>query len=142
MQNITADLGTVETQTTVNKNSVESNTGNTHIGIIQELQKEKDALERRLRDAEENCESFEKKLRETTTDFEDLKQNLEEAEQIELQNDALVQRLQAMSEELAEAEKLKERFEANASALRHKDELVRIYGIVALVFPFVHLSWY
>ncbi len=136
------DDSAVETQTTPNTNSAESGTDNTRMNINQKLQTEKEELEQRLREAEENCHAFEKKLQETKMDFEGVKQNLREAEQIELQNEALVNRLQSMSEELAEAEKLKKTIEAKDSALRHKDELVRIYAAVDLLFFFMYLSLY
>ena len=78
-----------------------------------------------MRDAEENCNTFEKELQETNMELGGLKQNLEEAEQIELQNEALVTRLQSMSEELADTEKLQERLKANESEIIIKDKLVR-----------------
>jgi len=107
-----------------------------HPTAYQELQLENRALERRLRDAEENCNTFEKELQETNMELGGLKQNLEEAEQIELQNEALVTRLQSMSEELAGTENLQERLKANESDTITKDKLVRFDREVGIAFLF------
>ena len=85
----------------------------------------KEELEQRLRVAEDNCATFEKELQETNMELGGLKQNLDEAEQIELQNEELVSRLRDMSEEMADTGKLQENLKAVQSAMIQKDEMVR-----------------
>ena len=85
----------------------------------------KEELEQRLRVAEDNCATFEKELQETNMELGGLKQNLDEAEQIELQNEELVSRLRDMSEEMADTGKLQENLKAVQSAMIQKNEMVR-----------------
>ena len=90
-----------------------------------QLDVHKEELEQRLRVAEDNCATFEKELQETNMELGGLKQNLDEAEQIELQNEELVSRLRDMSEEMADTGKLQENLKAVQSAMIQKDEMVR-----------------
>ena len=90
-----------------------------------QLDVHKEELEQRLRVAEDNCATFEKELQETNMELGGLKQNLDEAEQIELQNEELVSRLRDMSEEMADTRKLQENLKAVQSAMIQKDEMVR-----------------
>lgn len=73
-----------------------------------QLDVHKEELEQRLRVAEDNCATFEKELQETNMELGGLKQNLDEAEQIELQNEELQEDLKAIQ-----------------SAMIQKDEMVR-----------------
>lgn len=118
------------------KDHKKSDTPKTHLDLHQELKLEKEELERRLRDAKENCVAFEKELHETNMELGGLKQNLEEAEQIEQQNEVLVNRLGAMSEEIANTENLKE----NLKAVAHKDTLVRFNINFDRIFVFYSLT--
>ena len=68
----------------------------------------KEDLEQRLRVAEDNCATFTRDLQETNMELGALKQHLDEAEQIELQNEELQENLKAIQ-----------------SAMIQKDEMVR-----------------
>jgi DNA repair exonuclease SbcCD ATPase subunit len=143
LQTLITELGSVKEQLAVNRelqsekdelerrlrdaqnHAKESDASETQLDVYQELQSEKEVLEQRLRVAEDNCVTFEKELQETNMELGGLKQNLEEAEQIELQNEELVSRLRDMSEEMADTEKLEENLKAIQSAMTQKDEMVR-----------------
>ena len=92
---------------------------------LQELQLENKALQQKLKDAEENRNQFQNELQGTQMELDSLKQNLEEAERIELQNEELVAKLKSMSGELTGVEKLQEQLKAYKSDIKNKDELVR-----------------
>lgn len=72
-------------------------TNNLHFTIY-ELESKKTALERQLLDSENNCKSVQKASQETQMELEGLKQNLEEAERIEVQNEDLQRELKETKE--------------------------------------------
>jgi hypothetical protein len=92
---------------------------------LKELQSENRALQHQLKDSEEDRNQFQNELQETRMELNGLKQNLEEAERIELQNEDLVAKLKSMSDELAVVENLREQLKANEYDVRIKDQLVR-----------------
>ncbi len=74
----------------------------------QEVQTENQALQQQLKDIREHRNQLQNELEETRMELDGLKQNLEEAERIEVQNEQLQQQLQVYK-----------------SDARTKDEMVR-----------------
>ena len=92
---------------------------------LKELQSKSKALQDQLKESEENRNQFQNELQETRMELDGLKQNLEEAERIELQNEDLVAKLKSMSDDLAAVKNLRQQLKANESDMRTTDQLVR-----------------
>lgn len=92
---------------------------------IDKMHSEMNELQQKMKDAEEHRNHFENELQETNMELDGLKQNLEEAERIELENEELVTRLKSMTNELDGMKKLKEQLKMYESDVKHKDELLR-----------------
>ena len=91
-----------------------------------QLDVHKEELEQRLRVAEDTCATFARELQETNMELGGLTEHLDEAEQIEEQNEELESRLREMSEEMADIGKVHaENLKAIQSAMIQKDEMVR-----------------
>ena len=96
---------------------------------LEALRSEKVALQEQLKGAEEHRDQYQNELRETQMELDGLKQNLEEAERIEVQNEELSNRLKSMSTKLEDFENLRERLKENESDAKNKDQMVR-FGVL------------
>mmetsp|Transcript_20135 Transcript_20135/g.35467 ORF Transcript_20135/g.35467 Transcript_20135/m.35467 type:complete len:358 (-) Transcript_20135:282-1355(-) len=91
----------------------------------QELVNENADLKRQLQESQEKLNAVTKELQFAKDKMSSWKQDVKEKEQIEIQNETLMQRLQDMSEEVAETEGLKEKLEANETIVINNDEMLR-----------------
>jgi DNA repair exonuclease SbcCD ATPase subunit len=103
---------------------------------LKELQSKNKALQDQLKESEENRNQFQNELQETRMELDGLKQNLEEAERIELQNEDLVAKLKSMSDDLAAVKNLRQQLKANESDMRTTDQLVRHIDMVQSTLDF------
>ena len=92
---------------------------------VEFLRSEKITLQQQLKGVEKERDHCQNELQETQMELDGLKQNLEEAERIELQNEDLMNRLKAMSQKLEDFENLRERLKEYESDAKNKDQMVR-----------------
>ena len=108
------------------KLSTLSNDSNGQPPIPEESQEEeKILLNLRLEEVEADRMKCQKDLQQTRMELDSLKQNLDEAERIELRNEELETRLQSMSDKMKTVDNLRERLKAYESDTMNKDQSVR-----------------